>query len=96
MWVKIFWAKMASMNCYSDMYASNISMEGRIWKKSEILGKWEPRLVRINEEGLKSYKNPNGKESLYVKSTGELWSRFDMLQGHSLVVVKIKHNALKI
>lgn len=53
-------------------------MESKIYKKSEILGKWEPRQARINrKEGFSSYKRGQQKSpSLVIRETMEVWSRF--------------------
>ena len=58
------------------------------------MGKWEKRFVRIDFEGLRSFKNGNSKPSVVVKETGELWTRFDLM--NLFVVVKLKHSGLKM
>lgn len=39
---------------------------GKIFKKSQILGKWEERLIVINRDGIFSYKKFNEKHSMFI------------------------------
>lgn len=52
-------------------------LTGMVLKKSEFLGNWEERYLKITEtEGLKSYRNPSHNHTLHIKSTKELWTWF--------------------
>ena len=53
---------------------------GKIYKKSQVLGKWQERFVVINRDGLFSYKGFNEKYSIHIqdKTIRELWTRFDL------------------
>ena len=69
--MKIIWAKMAKANRYSDLYAKyNGQVQGYIFKKSQVLGKWEKRFVRIDTTGLRSFRNVNMSPTLTIPSTG--------------------------
>ena len=95
--MKIMWAKIAKINRYSDLYAPfNGQIEGYVMKKSQFVGKWEKRFIRINYEGLKSYRNLNKSPTMVVGETGELWTRFEYINGGHFMVVKIKHSGIKI
>lgn len=49
-------------------FAGEIS--GPIMKKSDILGNWEQRFVRITkQDGLMSYRNQNQNYTLHIRST---------------------------
>jgi hypothetical protein len=39
---------------------------GKIFKKSQILRKWEERLIVVNREGIYSYKKFNDKHSMFI------------------------------
>ena len=43
-----------------------MNIEGMIMKKGEIMGGWQQRFVRINNEGLCSYRNSNLPPTLKV------------------------------
>ena len=96
--LKITWAKMSLSNRYSDLYGGihNSQVSGLIFKKSEVLGKWEKRFVKIGYMGLQSFKNQNTGPSLSINQTGELWTRFEYINGASFIVVKLKHSGIKI
>lgn len=67
-----FFIKMSMIKFgYQNLYFMPFKevVEGNIYKKGEILGKWEQRFVRIDPAGLKSYKNPNMNYSLFIKNT---------------------------
>lgn len=70
-------------------------VEGRIFKRAEIMGKWQQRYVKIDGGGLKSYKNPNYTHSLHIRNTQQLWSRFELINGGQYMVVKLKFNGIK-
>ena len=44
-------------------------IEGKIFKKSEVLGEWEMRYVRITKSGLRSSKAVNSAASLEIMGT---------------------------
>lgn len=73
--VKIFslvaWGKLATLNAFSDSESSfRGEITGVILKKSEILGRWEERYVRISaKEGLTSSKNLETSHSLKITHT---------------------------
>ena len=56
----------------------NSLIYGKIFKKSQILGRWEERLIVVNEMGLYSYKRFNEQHSMFIgaKSVKEVWTRF--------------------
>ena len=55
----IIWAKLNQIKVYSNLnqsIAEGASIEGNIIRKSQFLGQWEFRKVKIDKTGLKSYK----------------------------------------
>lgn len=78
-----------------ETIVKNSYIYGKIFKKSQILGKWEERLIVINKEGIYSYKRFNEKHSMFISGTTlkEIWTRFE-IEEHRLVI-KILHSSTK-
>ena len=70
-------------------------IEGRIFKKSEVLGDWELRFVKINRLGLRSSKALNSAVSLEILGTKEIWTRFEEIKGGNFLVVKLWYGIIK-
>jgi hypothetical protein len=76
----------------SFVTAKNAIFDGILYKKSQVLGKWELRYVAITPSGVTSFKNQASGETFSIKkeSITELWTRFDIYE--KMLVVKIQHS----
>lgn len=53
------------------------TINGNILKKSEVLGNWDMRHIKISRgNGLESFKNPSHNPTLHLKSIRQLWCWF--------------------
>ena len=92
----IIWAKMALMGKMPDRFAPFTGfIEGNILRKSQFLGNWEFRHVKIDASGLKSYQNVHSIPTLNLCLIKELWTRFEYLNGGNYFVIKCKCNGTK-
>ena len=69
---------------------------GRVSKKSRVLGKWEERVVVVNQDGIWGYKRFNDKHVMFIDagSIREVWTRFEVEEG--MLVIKMLHNSSKV
>lgn len=65
-------------------------------KKSQIIGRWSTRFVRVTKDGIYSHKKWNEKPTMWWKkgSISEIWTRFDL--HNQLLVVKVHQQKEKI
>ena len=61
-----------------EFVIANCRRYGRLYKKSQVLGKWDERLIVIKNDGLYSYKSWNEKHTMFISrySVKEIWTRF--------------------
>ena len=50
---------------------------GKLYKKSFVMGEWEPRVVTIDARGLRASKDNSSAVNLEVRQTKEIWTRFE-------------------
>lgn len=63
---KLFKCQPPNLPGIPEALAKNSYNYGKIYKKSQILGRWEERLIVINREGIYSYKKFNEKHSMFI------------------------------
>mgnify|MGYP000866549187 FL=1 len=71
-------------------------IHGFIYKKSQVLGKWDRRFVIINKRGLYSFKDQNEIKptfSINAEDMKYMWTRFDIEMGD--LVIKVKYGSSK-
>lgn len=87
------------MNIFADCEAVfNEEMSGVLLKKSEFLGNWEKRYVRISaKEGLTSGKNEETTPSLRIPKTTEVWTRFETIKqdNQTHIIIKLWYGFIK-
>ena len=63
----------------SEVMVGKAHKYGKLLKKSQYLGKWEERLIIIDEKGLFSYKKPTEKPSMSIgrHTVSEILTKFE-------------------
>ena len=65
---KLFKCQQSSLPGIPEGLVKNSYIFGSILKKSSILGRWEERLVVINQEGIYGYKKFNQKHTMFISA----------------------------
>jgi len=77
-------------------YLKDDFIHGFIYKKSQVIGKWERRFIIINKRGLFSFKDQNQVKPSFTIPAEEvkyMWTRFDIEMGD--LIIKVKFGSTK-
>ena len=68
--MRVVWAKLIieKREC-SDYGNWDREVTGRVYKRSFVMGDWEPRVVKIDSRGLKASKDNSSAVNLEIKNT---------------------------
>jgi hypothetical protein len=94
--LRLVWAKLIleKREC-SDFGHWEPEIAGKIYRKSFVMGDWEPRLVTIDARSLRVQKDGSSAVGTEVTGTKEIWTRFEEVRGGYYLVVKLWNGILK-